>query len=234
MSHNILDSLKNAIKKHPNLYKFIIYFLYPVFPADKSVKAYSSRVPSNDVILNLGSGPTRLSSRVMNVDIHQFPNVDIIADVHHLPFKSNSVGGVISVAMLEHVENPQSVVAEMHRVIKHDGYIYALVPFIFGYHSAPSDYYRWTSEGIKKLFGSFAEIEIGVVSGPTCSLLIILQEWLSMLFSFQNKYIYQVLYPVFMIILAPFKILDFYLIKHPEASKTAATFYYIGQKKLHD
>lgn len=231
MSHDtILDSLKTAIKKHPHLYNFILYFLYPVLPAGKSLKAYLSRVPSNDVILNLGSGPTSLSDRILNVDIHQFSNVDIIADVHNLPFKSNSVGGVISIAVLEHVENPQVVVDEMHRVIRPGGYVYSIVPFIFGYHSAPSDYYRWTAEGMKKMFSAFTEIEIGVVSGPTSALLLILQEWLSMLFSFQNRYIYQILYPFFMVILAPFKVIDFCLRKHPEASKIAATFYCRGQK----
>lgn len=133
-------------------------------------------------------------------------------------------------AMLEHVENPKSVVDEMHRILKPGGHIYSIVPFIFGYHSAPSDYYRWTKEGIRNLFCSFDEIEVGVYSGPTSSMLIILQEWLAMLLSFRSRVLYQLLYIFFMILLTPFKLIDFYLRKHPEAHKTAATLYFIGKK----
>jgi SAM-dependent methyltransferase len=230
--HNssILDSLKAFVKKHPALYIFALNFLSPVLATGKSHKTILDLVPTDEIVLNLGSGPTRLSDRILNVDFHPYKNVDLIADVHHLPLKSNSVGGVISIAMLEHVEDPRSVVDEMHRILKPGGHIYSIVPFIFGYHSAPNDYYRWTKEGFRNLFSSFGEIEIGVYSGPTSSMLIILQEWLAMLLSFRSRFLYQILYIFFMISLTPFKIIDFYLHKHPEAHKTAATLYLIAKK----
>lgn len=227
---SILDSLKGFVKKHPSLYIFALNFLSPVLATGKSHKVILDRVPMEEIVINLGSGPTSLSDRILNVDFHPYKNVDIIADVHCLPIKSNSVGGVISIAMLEHVGSPKSVVDEMHRILKPGGHIFSIVPFIFGYHSAPDDYYRWTKEGIKKLFSPFREIEIGVYSGPTSSLLIILQEWLAMLLSFRSRFLYQILYIFFMILLTPFKIIDFYLHKHPEAHKTAATLYFIGKK----
>jgi SAM-dependent methyltransferase len=227
---NMLDSLKAFVKRHPSLYVFALNFLSPVLATGKSHKTILDLVPMDEMVLNLGSGPTRLSNRILNVDFHPYKNVDIIADVHYLPLKSNSVGGVISVAMLEHVANPKSAVDEMHRILKPGGHIYAIVPFIFGYHSAPNDYYRWTKEGVKNLFGSFHEIEIGVYSGPTSSMLIILQEWLAMLLSFRSRFLYQLLYIFFMILLTPFKVIDYYLHKHPEAHKIAATLYVIGKK----
>lgn len=226
----ILYFLKGFVKKHPSLYTFALNFLSPVLATGKSHKTIMNKVPSGNLIINLGSGPTQLSGRITNVDIYPYKNVDIIADVHNLPFKSNSIGGVISVAMLEHVENPKVVVDEMHRVLMPEGYVYSIVPFIFGYHSAPADYYRWTREGIKSLFHDFTETEIGVYSGPTSSMLIILQEWLAMLLSFRSRVLYQLLYVFFMILLTPFKLIDFYLHKHPEAHKTAATLYFIGKK----
>jgi SAM-dependent methyltransferase len=230
MRDSVLDFIKNYIKKHPAIYTFILYIFYPILLGGKSHKALLDIVPANEVVLNLGAGPTEISDRAINVDIAPYKNVDVIADVHNLPFKADSVGGVISVAMLEHVEQPQKVVAEMHRVLKPGGHIYTLVPFIFGYHSAPSDYFRWTKEGVRVLFRAFSEVETGVRSGPTSSMLIILAEWLAMLLSFHSRLIYQILYVIFMIVLSPIKILDFYLNRHPEAEKTAATFYYIGKK----
>jgi len=226
----ILDSLKRFVKQYPSIYSFVLNFIYPVLATGKSYKKILDIIPREEIVLNLGSGPTRLSDRFINIDFHPYKNVDLISDVHHLPIKSSSVSGTISIAMLEHVRNPQFVVDEIHRILKPGGYVYSIVPFIFGYHSAPDDYYRWTREGIKELFSSFQAIEIGVYSGPTSSMLIILQEWLAMFFSFRSRLLYQLLYIFFMILLAPFKIIDFYLHGHPEAHKTAATLYIIGKK----
>jgi SAM-dependent methyltransferase len=231
-SNSIIDKLKSFVKKHPSFYAFALNFLSPVLATGKSHALLLKLVPDGEIIVNLGSGPTSLSERHTNVDFHHYGNVHVIADVHDIPLKSESVSGVVSVAMLEHVRNTKEVVAEMYRVLKPGGYIYAVVPFIFGYHSAPQDYYRWTAEGMKNMFGEFREIETGVYSGPTSSMLIILQEWLAMLLSFRIGILYQLLYLVFMILLAPFKIIDFYLHKHPAAHKTAATLYYIGRKEL--
>jgi SAM-dependent methyltransferase len=230
-SSSIIDSLKSFVKKHPSVYTFALNFLSPVLATGKSHALLLKMVPDGDIIVNLGSGPTNLSDRLTNVDFHEYKNVDIIADVHALPFKTCSLGGVVSIAMLEHVKNPGEVVDEMYRALKPGGLIYAVVPFIFGYHSAPFDYYRWTAEGVKNMFGKFREIETGVYSGPTSSMLIILQEWLAMLLSFRIGFLYQFFYLIFMVLLAPFKILDFYLSKHPAAHKTAATLYFIGRKE---
>jgi len=227
---NLLDTLKALIKKNPKLYTFALKILYPVLATGRPPQYIFDFIPDNYMILNLGSGPTNISHRVVNVDIYHYPNVHVIADVHNLPFETGSVGGVISIAMLEHVKNPSTVVAEMYRVLKPGGYVYAIVPFIFGFHSAPNDYYRWTMSGVQSLFASFKTVEIGIASGPTSSLLIILHEWLAMFFSFQNRYLYQLLYLVFMVLLSPFKIIDYYLCRHPEAHKIASTLYFIGEK----
>lgn len=203
---------------------------------DKSYKFLFRVIPENESILNLGSGPSNLSpnKNLINLDICAYKNVNVLADVQRIPFKNNTIGAVINIALLEHIENPQLVISEIFRILKPGGYVYTVVPFMFGCHSSPNDYYRWTGEGIKKLFSGFEEIKIGNHSGPTSALLSMLHEWLSLVFSLQNRYLYQILWMIFMILLAPFKIIDFYLSRHPEAYKITSSIYYICKKPVNN
>lgn len=72
-----------------------------------------------DIILNLGSGPTYLYDRrdVVNVDIFAFDEVNIVADDTDLQIKDESVDCIINIAMMEYVPHPDRVVKEIHRVL---------------------------------------------------------------------------------------------------------------------
>lgn len=226
-----LNTIKGRFKKYPKLYYFIIRYMSPVLPVGKPLDTIVAHVPEGDSIINIGSGPRTISEKVINVDISSYENISVVADAHHLPFKDNSVGGIINIAMLEHVVQPHAAVQEMLRVLKPGGYVHFVTPFIQGFHASPHDYYRWTSEGIKKLFNGFDLCDKGISLGPTTSLLLMVQEWLALFFSFRSKTLYRVLWIAFQILLTPLKYIDLYLVKHPHASNIASAFYFIGKKK---
>lgn len=52
----------------------------------------------------------------------------IVADAHHLPFKSQFFDAVFALEVLEHVFDPVKVLNEVKRVLKKDGYAIFLVP----------------------------------------------------------------------------------------------------------
>lgn len=59
-----------------------------------------------------------------------------VADAHKLPFPSKSFDCITCLETLEHVEDPEKVIAEIKRVLKDDGYMIVLVPsenFLFRY-----------------------------------------------------------------------------------------------------
>jgi ubiquinone/menaquinone biosynthesis C-methylase UbiE len=88
---------------------------------------------------------------------------DIVGDIHDLPFEDNSVDAIICVSVLEHVEEPQKAVKEMHRVLKPGGYCYIYAPFLFYYHPVNGyyeDYYRFTLDGMRYLTRDFKEVEV--------------------------------------------------------------------------
>lgn len=51
-----------------------------------------------------------------------------VADAHRLPFLNREFDAVFCLEVLEHVENPDVVLSEIHRVLKNNGYVIVLVP----------------------------------------------------------------------------------------------------------
>jgi len=103
--------------------------------------------------------------QVIGTDIYQSPHTTLIADGHRLPFADESVDGVWIQAVLEHVLDPQQVVAEIHRVLRPDGLVFADTPFMQQVHEAAYDFTRFTLSGHRWLFRDFALIDAGTSGG---------------------------------------------------------------------
>ena len=226
-----LPVLKNRIRAYPRLYTWLTDILCPLMPTGKSHRILLKRLRPDAVVLNLGAGTRRLSRSLVNVDYSPFPDIDIVADITRLPFQDNAVDGIISEVTLEHVRDARAALDEMRRTLKPGGYLYVVVPFIVGYHSAPNDYYRWTSQGLVADLKGFETIEVGVRSGPTSALLWVLQEWLALVFSFNSRVLYTVLWLLLLVLTFPLKLLDVIFGRYAMAWKIAAMFYYFGAKK---
>lgn len=99
---------------------------------------------------------------------------DLVGDVHDLPLEDNSVDAIICMSLLEHVEEPQKAMREMHRVLKPGGYFFLFVPFLFYYHPMPGyykDFYRFTYDGVEYLLKDFSEVEIQNVNGALATVM---------------------------------------------------------------
>jgi SAM-dependent methyltransferase len=105
-------------------------------------------IQPDDLVLNLGSGMAAGNSPSMvNLDYFLFPCIDVVADAHNIPFEDSSFDVVLSEFMLEHVQDPFRICAEMSGVLKPGGTLYVSCPFIHPYHAFPSDYFRFTHQG---------------------------------------------------------------------------------------
>lgn len=226
-----LGRLKYKLKKYNILYSFLVNIISPVYTRNHLRKFIKTEIEKAGVTsLNLGSGNISLSNKLINVDLFPFDNVDIVADIHMLPFLDETIDAIVCSAVLEHVQDPYRVVSEIHRVLKKKGITYCYMPFIQGFHSSPYDYTRLTYEGMKILFRNFEIIELGVGGGPTSGLLWVLQEWLSILLSFGSKKLQLALYLFFMTLTFPIKYLDFLLARHPMSKNIACGFYIVARK----
>lgn len=104
-------------------------------------------------------------------DIYASPLTDFIADAHRIPLKSQCIDAVWVQAVLEHVLDPWRVAAEIHRVLKPGGIVYAETPFLQHVHEGAYDFTRFTESGHRWLFRRFEAIDSGVVLGAGTTLL---------------------------------------------------------------
>ena len=237
---DFLDRLKTIFKdKLGKYYMFLVYIISPVYIRIHwpSLSIYLNNkvreiIKDKKYVIQIGSGNDRISDKVLNIDIFNYLEVDLIADCTKLPFANNSIDCVISNAVLEHVTAPDDFVAEAYRVLRPGGKIITGVPFIQGFHASPNDFYRWTDKGLEYLHGKFGFKKISNVpnSGPTSGLLWILQEWLSIILSFNINVLYRFWWFFFTIVLMPLKFLDVLFIHFKQAHKINSFYIYTGTK----
>jgi len=88
-------------------------------------------------------------------------STDIVAfDGRAIPFPDASFNHVLCTEVLEHVEDPSALVAEMLRVLRPGGTLLATVPFSARVHHAPFDFHRFTRFRLATLFRDFARVEV--------------------------------------------------------------------------
>ena len=75
---------------------------------------------------------------------------DVFADAARLPFPDQSLEYVTCLEVLEHVQDPGAVVAEIARVLRPGGRAWISMPFLYPVHDAPHDYQRYTADGIRR------------------------------------------------------------------------------------
>lgn len=95
----------------------------------------------------------------LGVDFQPGPGVDYVADLESLPWAADSFSGAVVSEVLEHVRKPWRAASELHRVLRPGGIVLITVPFSFPVHSYPSDYYRYTLDGLRELFSDFSHFE---------------------------------------------------------------------------
>jgi SAM-dependent methyltransferase len=218
-----LDRLKRRLKSRPQLYRGLITLLSPVVPSPGPIRRFLRETPG--LVLNLGSGNSRLGAGVVNVDLFDYDQVDVVADIHALPFADGSVDGVISIAVLEHVADPAAVLREIRRVLKPGGRVFSLIPFMQPFHASPFDFQRYTLPGIRHLHRDFREIDSGVAGGPVSGFLWVAQEMFATLFSFGMARLHHLLLILAMLLTWPLKFLDLLLARLPTAVHLASSFY---------
>jgi SAM-dependent methyltransferase len=109
--------------------------------------------------------------RLIAFDIYRSGQTNFVADAHSIPIAEETIDGVWIQAVLEHVLSPEKVVAEIHRVLRPGGLVYAETPFMQQVHEGPYDFMRFTESGHRWLFRRFELIDSGVERGPFTVLL---------------------------------------------------------------
>lgn len=231
--HATIDTfdIRSFFKRWPFLYYSIATIFGPLMFCRLSANKFLKKYNLEGKTINLGSGPRIIGPEVVNVDIHPYPGVSIVADAAAVPLPDGSVARIISDNVLEHVTEPIAAVEEMKRLLQSGGCVYFSTPFLYPYHSSPSDYQRWTKGGLEYLFRDFEIVEIGVRAGPFSALTVYLNHLFAVIFSFGSRRFESLLVNLIMFITFPIKLLDLVFNYWPHAEEVSAVLYLVARKK---
>lgn len=110
-------------------------------------------------VLDVGCGPKPYlpffaphAVEYVGVDIAGNPVADLEGRVEDLPVGDESFDMVLCTQVLEHCDDPAAAVREFRRVVAPGGVVLASTHGVQVYHPSPQDLWRWTHEGLRRLF----------------------------------------------------------------------------------
>jgi len=231
----LVGAVRERVKRHGRLYiglrrTFSPLHWSPAFRAELT-RLLAANGPER-LVVNLGSGPDRIRGRrdIVNVDLYDFAETDLVANVSELPLPGGSADLVLDFDLLEHVEDPGGLVAETLRVLRPGGTTLVFIPFMYPFHAAPGDHQRYTLEGLSRLFAGYAEARLGVAAGPTAALLLAAREFLATAVSLGSRTAYDATAMLFSAATFPLKYLDEALCRLPTSAPGAAAYFVSARK----
>lgn len=209
------------------LYRVLFAGFGPSLLTGITSRRFVRTLPPDACVLHAGSGTRRLGASSINVDLLPLVGVDVVADLRRLPFRRGHFDAVTCEQVIEHVEAPFEVAQELRRVTRPGGQIHIASPFLLPWHPSPSDYSRWTQEGLRALFPGCRVTDEGVEAGPFSALNAFLPAFLATILCFGSRGLQRVLQYLFLVAFAPVKLLDVVFARLPGAELCASNFYLI-------
>lgn len=135
-------------------------------------------------ILDVGCGVkpyypffAEVASEYVGVDVVENPVAELLGPVEALPVEDASFDVVLCTQVLEHCDDPAQAVRELRRVTRPGGRVLASTHGVQVYHPSPVDYWRWTHEGLARLFTTSAEwssVDVEPAAGTASALAMLL------------------------------------------------------------
>jgi SAM-dependent methyltransferase/uncharacterized protein YbaR (Trm112 family) len=187
------------------------------------------RQPEGALCLSIGGGPGRSHPQLVNLNVGPFPNVEVVADAHQLPYADNSVDAIFCEAVIEHLSQPTKAVQEMFRVLRPGGELFAATPFLQAYHGYPHHYQNFTLTGHQFLFAAqgFEIVDAGTCVGPIYTLFNLSSKFLRYFLPRVIALPLLVVWNLFSLLVRP---LDRLLNEHPNSHMLASETYLTARK----
>lgn len=137
----------------------------------KDVKKSLPSYKGNVLDIGCGQSPYKFllntrETKYFGIDIIEasefgYNNPDITPfDGKNIPFESETFDAVICTEVLEHVQDYQYLIDEIHRTTKKNADIIVTIPWSARYHYIPYDYFRYTPSSLKTMFDRFSNVHI--------------------------------------------------------------------------
>lgn len=124
----------------------------------------------------------RKFTRHLRADLPGNPHADVTMGADGtLPLEARSCDAVLSSQVLEHVSDPAAYLAEARRVLRPGGLLFLSTHGAWPYHPDPTDYWRWTRDGLLLELerAGFEPIAVRAVLGRAATAIQLLQDAVS-------------------------------------------------------
>jgi SAM-dependent methyltransferase len=126
---------------------------------DAGVRALLPFLEGEGTILELGGVDDyyrKFSTRHQRYEVTNIsPPCDRLLDMTAMNLPENSVDAFMSMFALEHIYDFNAVITESFRCLKPGGRFLLAVPFLYYYHAAPDDFFRFTSSALDIMLNRF-------------------------------------------------------------------------------
>jgi SAM-dependent methyltransferase len=94
---------------------------------------------------------------IVAFDVPGNAHADIHGSLDAIPLDDASFDVVLCLQVLEHVPDPAAAVRELRRVLRPGGRVLLSTHGVYPFHPNPDDLWRWTHQGLERLFRTNAE-----------------------------------------------------------------------------
>jgi SAM-dependent methyltransferase len=140
--------------------KNLVSIVAKTLPVSEPIFEFGSmKVPGQETLADLRQLFPNM--KYVGCDMREGLGVDMILNLHNIELPSESVGTVICLDTLEHVEYPYKAMEEIHRIIRPNGFVIITSVMNFPIHDYPYDYWRFTPEAFRSLLKHFDSSFVG-------------------------------------------------------------------------
>jgi SAM-dependent methyltransferase len=216
--------------------RFVVRNLYATQNSSRAVRAALAGVLAElapgEFGLDLGGGARRLHPNLLNLDVADLAQVDIVAPADELPFRDGSLRLVVAQEVFEHLADPPAMVRELRRVLRPGGLCYVQTPWMLGWHLGPHDYWRFSHQGLRKLFDEgFEVLQVAPSLGHGSGFYRVAVEFFAVTAASLHRLLYLPAKAAGAMLLIPLRWADLLSARTDQAHRIAGGFFLIARRR---
>jgi SAM-dependent methyltransferase len=142
-------------------------------------------------VIDVGCGDRRYeellagASEIVGFDVPGNPHADLHGSIEAIPAGDASFDVALCLQVLEHVPDPALAVRELRRVVRPGGRVLVSTHGIYPFHPNPEDLWRWTHQGLERLFhanGPWASVSVRPGAGTAATVGMLAAHVIDLLF----------------------------------------------------